>query len=266
MATTEQAIKVGSFCWADLMSKDKTKTKEFYEKALGWSFQDIPMGEGAAYTMVMVGEKAIGGMNQMDDNQMKMGLPSHWVSYVLVDEVAATVEKAKGLGAKVMMGPMEAGEFGTMAVLQDPTGAVFALWKSKQGESPKVDGLGTICWNELLTKDTSGAAGFYTALFGWKAESMDMNQMEYTVFKNGEEMAGGMMVLPKEAQEHGAPPHWLHYISVDDCDQTANKIKELGGNICMPPTDFPGVGRGSVVTDPTGGAFGIIKLLDKEGC
>lgn len=56
------------------------------------------------------------------------------------------------------------------------------------------------------------------------------------------------------------PPHWMLYFAVDNCDEAAAKAKQLGGEICVPPTDIAKVGRFAVINDPQGGFFSIITL------
>ncbi|MGE0494315.1 MAG: VOC family protein [Vulcanimicrobiota bacterium] len=261
MATSEKTLlSAGSFCWADLASTDPAKTRSFYTELMGWTLNDVPMGDGPSYTMVMAGEQGVGGMYAMDAAQKEMGVPSHWMCYLLVDDLEAMTKRAAELGATVRVEPFSVGQFGRMSVLVDPTGATFALWKSSTGEATASTGLGTVCWNELMTEDTQNASEFYTKLLGWTPEAMPMAHMTYTIFKNGQAPAAGMMELPAEAKKHGAKAHWLLYLSVNDCDQTVARCKELGGGICMPATDFEGVGRGAILTDPTGAAFGVIHL------
>jgi len=55
---------------------------------------------------------------------------------------------------------------------------------------------GTVCWNELVTRDMGRAEKFYTKLLGWKAVDSGMPGMKYTVFKAGDKQAGGMMAMP----------------------------------------------------------------------
>lgn len=60
--------------------------------------------------------------------------------------------------------------------------------------------------------------------------------------------------MPLET-EHGIPSHWIAYIGCDDTDATCAKATELGGKVCVPPTDIPGIGRFAVVEDPNGAIF-----------
>ena len=59
------------------------------------------------------------------------GIPPHWLSYVSVTSADETAEKAKAAGATLMKEPFDVFTIGRMAVIQDPTGAVFALWQAK---------------------------------------------------------------------------------------------------------------------------------------
>ena len=56
------------------------------------------------------------------------------------------------------------------------------------------------------------------------------------------------------------PPHWAVYFAVDDCDGKAAHASALGGKVLVPPTDVPDVGRFSILQDPQGAAFAIVKL------
>jgi predicted enzyme related to lactoylglutathione lyase len=120
---------------------------------------------------------------------------------------------------------------------------------------------GTFCWNELATTNLESCKTFYAELFGWKLDRSEAGgeEMEYIEFGNeGDCKAGGMHQMGKEFGD--APPHWMSYIAVDNVDDSAAKVWELGGKVCVPPTDIPNVGRFCVVNDPTGATFSLITL------
>jgi len=120
---------------------------------------------------------------------------------------------------------------------------------------------GQFCWNELVTSDTKAAGEFYTKLLGWSAIEQDMGEFKYTMFKAGDEDAGGMMAIQKEWGD--VPPHWMSYILVDDVDASTKKAEELGAKVCVPPMDIPNVGRFSTITDPTGASVSL--FMPKKG-
>ena len=81
------------------------------------------------------------------------------------------VKRAEGLGAKVLAPAFDVMDAGRMAVLQDPTGAVFSVWEPKRQIGVKIlNEPGALCWSELTTRDPNAAEAFYTKLFGWTAK------------------------------------------------------------------------------------------------
>ena len=119
--------------------------------------------------------------------------------------------------------------------------------------------LGHFVWYELMTSDVEAAKAFYTELMGWGTTAMDMGDMSYTMWTKGEAPVGGVMVLPEEAKDAGAPSNWMAYISTTDVDATASQAAELGGTVLKSPTDIPTVGRFSVIADPQGAVFAAYK-------
>ena len=115
------------------------------------------------------------------------------------------------------------------------------------------------CWNELNAKDAAACRKFYCDVFGWTAHDQPAGQHNYTMFKKDGQDVGGMIQMT--AEWGGAKPHWMPYISVDDCDACAKKIQEAGGTVCVPPTDIS-VGRFAVIGDTEGSFFSIIRLKD----
>ncbi|MBS0357828.1 MAG: VOC family protein [Proteobacteria bacterium] len=118
----------GEFCWNELMTNYTEKAKSFYTTLFNWKTQSHDMGK-MTYTMFMSGEKGIGGMLQTPKDKVGQISP-HWMSYISVENVDATLEKAESLGAKVKVPATAAGDFGIFAVIEDPTGAHIAFWQS----------------------------------------------------------------------------------------------------------------------------------------
>ena len=117
-----------SFVHLELNSTDVAKAKAFYEKLFDWNLaKEFPMPDGSAYTMIAVpGDGPGGGMLK---NPMP-GVPSFWLAYVSVDDVAAATKKAASLGAKVIRDVTPVEGMGKFSIIQDPTGAGLGLWES----------------------------------------------------------------------------------------------------------------------------------------
>lgn len=114
------------FVHVELNTTDPSKAKAFYGKLFNWTLEDIPMG-GGSYTMIKPGAGTGGGLQK----HPVPGAPSSWLAYVTVDDIAASTQKAKDLGATVMLDVTEVPGMGWMSVIIDPTGASLGLWKSK---------------------------------------------------------------------------------------------------------------------------------------
>jgi predicted enzyme related to lactoylglutathione lyase len=221
------------------------------------------MGEHGVYTMLKSTGKDVGGLYKLMPDMIAQGVPPHWLSYVSVANADESAEKIKAEGATIMNEPFDVYTIGRMAVVKDPTGAVFAIWQPKEHCGAGVYNVpNSFCWNELGTTDTEQAGNFYSKVFGWTKESFSGSPIEYTMFKNGDRGAGGMYKITPEMGP--VPPHWLVYIAVDDCDAKVQRATELGGSVMKPADDIPGIGRFAILVDPQGAAFAIIKLENPD--
>jgi predicted enzyme related to lactoylglutathione lyase len=128
---------------------------------------------------------------------------------------------------------------------------------------------GQVCWTEIATTNLETSETFYAALFNWNLKKSEVScpegePVQYVeISPDGGCPTGGMYQMPKELGEK--PSHWMSYVSVDNVDESAAKVWELGGKVCVPPTDIPNVGRFCVVTDPTGATFSMITLKAWDG-
>ncbi|QFU03497.1 27 kDa antigen Cfp30B [Pseudoalteromonas sp. THAF3] len=250
----------GHFCWTELCSSDWQGGKTFYSDLFTWSAEDQPIGNGLYYTMLKKPHGDVAAMYQMPADQHAQGVPSYWLSYIAVDDVDAMADKAKSLGATIVHGPHDVPEAGRMVLLCDPVGAMVALWQGQGHKGASVQNeVDTPCWFELATRDIESSTSFYSELLGWRAELKAMEGMDYTLFKAGDTMVGGMVAMDEQWPDD-IPPHWMIYFSVNDCDAQAEQAKKLGGEVCVQPMDVPEVGRFCVLTDPQGAVFSIINL------
>ena len=92
----------GKFHWNELMTRDVAKAKNFYAESLGWTYDDVPMGEVyGTYTIIKSGDEMAGGMFKMD-GPMFEGRPESWFTYVAVDDLDDRLRKAREAGGTVM--------------------------------------------------------------------------------------------------------------------------------------------------------------------
>lgn len=116
------------FVHVELNTPDLEKARRFYSQLFQWKLAEMsnPAVPGGSYTMIEVGAGTGGGMMKQIP-----GGPSGWLAYVEVDDIHAATQKAESLGGKVMKDVTEVVGMGWFSFIQDPTGAVLGLWKSK---------------------------------------------------------------------------------------------------------------------------------------
>jgi predicted enzyme related to lactoylglutathione lyase len=115
----------GALSWNELLTPDPGRAAAFYGQVLGWSAETAPMPTGD-YTVFFVpggNESGIAGAMAPPDP----GMPAHWGVYFNVDDVEATVARARELAAQVVMEPTAIEQVGTLAVIVDPQGATFSV-------------------------------------------------------------------------------------------------------------------------------------------
>jgi hypothetical protein len=231
----------GRFVWYELMTPDTAAAKAFYGKVVGWTAQDVPM-PGMTYTLLKTGETQVGGLMGLPEELRAMGVPPNWSGYVAVDDVDAAAEKVKTLGGTVRREPGDIPGVGRFAVVADPQGAVFALfkWLNPGSPAPMEPRLpGRVGWHELTSSDWEKGFDFYSALFGWKKdEPYDMGAMgTYQIFSDADGGAiGGMMNRPPNVQAS----YWKYYFNVGDIDAAAERVTSSGGEILHGPAQVPG--------------------------
>jgi hypothetical protein len=242
----------GTFCWVELATTDAAAARSFYGEIFGWSTKEASAGSGTSGLVALRAGKVVAGLRA----QAGASACSAFVSVANADDAA---RRAASLGAAIVSPAAGAGDAGRFAVLRDPTGAELRLWQPKQHQgSAIVNEAGSVCWTELATTDTARAAAFYTALFGWGTTTVDVGPVRYTEFLAGERPVAGMQRITEDWGP--IAPHWLVFFAVDDCDGTAAHVKALGGDVKMPPTDLPRMGRFAVLSDPQGASFAIFQL------
>ena len=251
----------GTFTWPELATTDQKAGVAFYRALFGWDLNEQSMGPAGVYSMFQMRGKPVGAACSLRPEEVQGKVPAHWNSYVTVANVDDSAKKAQSLGAKLFAPPFDVMDAGRMAVLQDPTGAVFCVWQANKSIGAQIlNEPGALCWTELTTSDTKAAEAFYTGLFGWTPKhSPAGSPMEYTEFSVAGTPSIGMMPKPPGMPAH-IPSYWMPYFQVANCDSSTAKAKELGGKQMIGPNDIPNVGRFAILQDPQGAMFAVFKF------
>jgi uncharacterized protein len=246
----------GTFSWTDLSTNDLDSAIDLYTDLFGWEVTKEDLPDGGVYAMFRMNGKDVAAASALRADEAKMGVPPHWNVYVTVEDAEQAAKQAEAAGGSILAPAFDVMEYGRMAVVADPTGAVFCVWEPKTNIGAHLLGEeGALSWTEVLTNDPDKAGPFYKEVFGYELTPFGPAEGGYTVFQKGETQVAGMMKSPME----GMPSAWGIYFTAADVDEVANKVKAAGGQIFMGPEDMPMVGRVAVLADPQGAMFGVIK-------
>jgi predicted enzyme related to lactoylglutathione lyase len=115
-------------------------------------------------------------------------------------------------------------------------------------------------WHELMSTDPGQSEEFYGRVAGVTVTRLGEGPDAYLMLMDGDRPVGGV-AGPRPDQDGwpsgGPQAHWIAYFGTDDVDRAARTAEELGGEVLLPPTDVPGMGRAAVLRDPQGAAFGV---------
>jgi hypothetical protein len=243
----------GTPSWVDIGTDEAALG--FYTTLFGWDTESAGPDAGGYGFFVKDGRVVAGFGPKMNPG------PPVWATYFSVADADAASAVVSGAGGTVVVPAMDVLTAGRMVVCADPQGGFFSLWEARDTAGAElVNEPGAFCWNELNCRDVDGAKAFYEAVFGWTSQTHQIGPPlgSYTQFDLGGDTIGGMLPMPPMVPDD-VPQYWLVYFAVDDCEAAVAQVQELGGGMMVPPMDVD-AGRFSVVHDPQGGVFAVIRL------
>jgi hypothetical protein len=248
----------GKFVWYEYMGDDLQGAVDFYGPVVGWSIKDSGM-PGFDYRLVSAGSTMVAGMMSIPDEARKTGVRPSWMGYVWVEDVDAALPALRAAGGKVYKEPADIPQVGRFAVVGDPDGAGFMLFRDAGGNPsppPPPETPGLVGWRELHAGDGQRAFAFYSGLFGWKKErDSDMGPMGvYHVFSSAPGQTGGMMTRTPQTPAS----FWLYYFNVEAIDAAVARVKAHGGQIVSGPMEVPTSQWVAHGLDPQGAMFALI--------
>jgi predicted enzyme related to lactoylglutathione lyase len=240
--------------WVDLATSDAAAARAFYEAVFGWSVEVNPDPQYGGYGLAKRdGKDAAGiGPTQAPDQ------PTVWSVYIGTDDVELLAKTISDSGGTVVAPPFDVGDQGRMAVFQDPVGAFISAWQGTRMGGFATEGPNAFGWAELNARGVAQAIPFYERVFGWSGKAVGSNDLPYTEFQlDGHSIAGATEMNPMVPAN--VPSYWQVYFEVDDVDATHRKALDAGARELVAPMDYPG-GRLSIVTDPQGATFGLMRF------
>jgi predicted enzyme related to lactoylglutathione lyase len=260
MKVTKHAQGVPS--WAELMTTDEAGALAFYGSLFGWTDDPVPLPAeygGGAYHQQRLAGALVAAVGLQNEGERSQGVPPHWTVSLAVDDAEQVAGRVAAAGGNVIVPAMDVFDYGRMAVLADPTGAVVSLWQAKSHTGFEViEEPGAVTWCELMTDDAERAAAFFRTVLEVPTELMpgERGSAPYTLLGPAQGQHAGIM--SKGPDMVHVPNSWSVYFEVADCDAAVAKAVALGGAVVRSPMDIM-PGRFAVLTDPQGAAFCIIK-------
>ncbi|MET7574796.1 VOC family protein [Streptomyces sp. NPDC005492] len=250
----------GTPCWADAMFGDVEGAKSFYGDVLGWTFGEAS-SEYGNYTQAYVDGKAVAAVVPPMSGQEGQ---SQWCLYLASPDATATAARIRENGGEVLMEPMRVGDFGTMCLAREPSGAVFGVWQGGTHEGFEAAGVpGAYAWAEVFTREPGKADGFFPAVFPYSAKQVVDDNVDFRVYNVGENPVLGRMKMGDEFPPE-VPSYVNVYFGVDNCDDAVAKATKLGGVLRFGPVDSP-FGRFAALSDPQGASFSVIDMSTTQG-
>jgi predicted enzyme related to lactoylglutathione lyase len=259
MALASDVYPPGVPCWIDSAQPEPERAAGFYGGLFGWDFTPTD-----GYRVARLRGQEVAAISP--------GPRPGWTTYVCVDDVAESADRAAAAGGKVIAEPASvAGGGGRVALLADPAGAVFGVWEPDGRRGAQlVNAPGTWNFSNLTTPDVDGAEAFYGEVFGWEARGPLWCLPGYGQTQDAKEP--GFLRRHAEAgtpdgftdcfgwlqaaDDERAPASWDVTFAVDDVEAVAARAVYLGGSVTVAPFDA-GQAQVAVLADPWGAPFTI---------
>jgi uncharacterized protein len=270
-------------CWVDTSQPAPEAALDFYRGLFGWEFEDVmPPGSEGKYFIARLHGGEVAAVGSMPASAPRVAT---WDTYVCVASADETASRVRAAGGRVVRDPFDVMDAGRTAVFTDPEGAAFCVWQAGVHKGARVvNEPGSLNFNGLHTRNVEGAKSFYGAVFGWETLEVDGGAQLWTLPRYGDHLERDDPDLRKRVAELGGPAgfedvvasinpiaddqpdvqaHWSVTFAVANADATANKARQLGGTVVVPPFDAPWV-RMTVLTDPQGATFIASKFVPEN--
>lgn len=256
----------GKFVWPDLVTTSPAVAIDFYTKLFGWASEKVSRGRESYIILSHAGQPVAGVAYRPADPDSKAAKGARWVGSIAVTDINQVVSAVTASGGRLLFAPKNLGDRGWQAVVADPEGSIFGLVVPPAGREKNPGSRGqenNWAWVQLLSAHPAEAISFYKAALGYEvAEDMRTPRPDDYLLSREGVVCAGLTPLPEKA---GGRPGWLGYIRVADIAATLAAAEKLGGHILLPKQDVPGALQVAIITDPLGGAIGLVSSAARAG-
>ena len=255
-ATTQQVP--GKFVWADLFTSEPATAATFYCSLLGWTSAPVEQND-KSYIVLSNGDHPVAGIVLRSASAVPR--PGVWIGYISVTNAKAIRAAVEPAGGREHAPARDFPKRGVQAIFTDSEGSVVGILQSSSGDpaddEPKP---GDWNWFELFSQKPQATADFYRRIFGYEVKAdARAEKSEHLLFSSGGRARAGVAPLPVRADSR---PGWMGCVRVADIDDAAARVITLGGKVLVAPRPAALGSRFAVITDPTGGAVGLVQYVD----
>lgn len=254
-------MKDNNFIFADLSTYNLTNAQKFYSKIFHWKYHSETEGMGTTvpsnYFTAHYKDKIVSGLYDMPQKFKTMNMPSFWMSYIQVDSVEETVNKAKSLNGIVEL-VEETSDIGKIALIRDPLGAGFTVYEGKQLNSRFKNTPNTLIWNELFVSDMAKVTSFYCGVFNWTLEEVVDSRRDKRFWVKNTQNQKIAAITQISNDLKGDKEYWGVFFGVNDISKSISKISAHGGSLIYQDDTL------SVVADPMGAIFHLMNVTEQS--
>lgn len=213
----------GEIVWVDLITKDATKSQQFFSDLLGWKFKDHGI-----YKLATNKNKPVCGIVE-DAKIVAKTNSAYWVTSTAISDIEKTTSVIKNNGGKVLSKPIDINQRGKTTLALDPQGALFAILETPNGapKASKPENNEWI-WAELWTNNITESVDFYQKAFNITTRKTK----NYHILKGNKYEYGAITQIPVK----GEKTIWIPVLKVKSVAETLEKAKQLGGKSIIKPT------------------------------
>ncbi|WP_420573874.1 VOC family protein [Kordia sp.] len=213
-------MKLNNFIYADISTYTPIKTVSFYETVFNWKYYNYDN-----YYTAYSENTEVAGLYETPLKFKQMRMPHFWMSYIAVNNVEETVQKARELGGIIEL-QSNINVNDKIALIRDPSGAGFTVYEGDTLQNIRsTKTVNTLIWNELHVSEASKVIPFYQGIFNW-----NINQITdtlYQVFNAKKEHISDIVEIPN--QYKGSYEYWICTFGVKNIETTKQLILENGG-------------------------------------
>ena len=215
-------MKTNNPIFADLSTYSLKGTISFYEHVFNWKYY-----KSNDYYLAYKGNKEVVGLYETPEKFKQMRMPHFWMTYIQVNDVSTTVEKARAIGGIIEM-EQSLNDFGKVALIRDPQGAGFTIYEGSQLKSTRTQNESdTLIWNELHVSNAQNIIPFYEGIFDWKFYEVSAGY--FNVYNSKNEHIADTLGISNS--DKGKYEYWVCVFGVSSLVDTKHKILNKGGAI-----------------------------------